>query len=344
MRVSALRYATKHGYEKVVFASSTSLLNFKAIVQLSDAVTKLEELKKKTHIPIVTPVLGIGSSSVSLKHMTLQNVFTLSKPLLQFAEHPLNFHRTAECIHAIWRNIPMLERLIPSEYGYEPAFPSSVVALSVKSALLLMNSSTNENFLNLGRVSPTRALLHTRLWLCLSAYAVVRDPIGRGGSIEMNEKESNHFDTVELLRNDPNQYQEALVHQQQPLIQRKSIKKWQPSQTLVVATCAGVWHRTLSLILSLEASHKDDFDFMLAVTPRGKDQSDEFARAAGIATIVQPKAVGLTDLWNQVVKLGISEGRKYIFIINNDVLVGDGSVGDSCSCLSAFAPAAMLLL
>ena len=159
----------------------------------------------------------------------------------------------------------------------------------------------------------------------------------------MNEKESNQLDTVELLRNDPKQYREALVHQQQPLIQRKPTKKWKPSDTLVVATCAGVWYRTLSLILSLEASHKDDFDFMLAVTPRGKDQSDEFTRAAGIATIVQPKAVGLTDLWNQVIKLGISEGRKYIFITNNDVLVGDGSVGDSCSYLSAFAPAAMLL-
>jgi len=37
------------------------------------------------------------------------------------------------------------------------------------------------------------------------------------------------------------------------------------SRTLVVATCAGVWHKTLSLVVSLEGSTADDFDFLLAV-------------------------------------------------------------------------------
>ena len=51
--------------------------------------------------------------------------------------------------------------------------------------------------------------------------------------------------------------------------QKKEEKaKKRRSRTLVVATCAGVWHRTLSLLLSFEGSRRDDFDFMLAVTPR----------------------------------------------------------------------------
>jgi hypothetical protein len=72
------------------------------------------------------------------------------------------------------------------------------------------------------------------------------------------------------------------------------------SRTLIVATCAGVWPRTLSLLVSLESNTRDDFDFLLAVTPRGDDASDAFARTAGIATFVQPEAVGLTNLWNLV--------------------------------------------
>jgi hypothetical protein len=72
------------------------------------------------------------------------------------------------------------------------------------------------------------------------------------------------------------------------------------SRTLLVATCAGVWPRTLSFLLSLEGNTRDAFDFVLAVTPRDDDASDAFARAAGLATLVQPEAVGLTDLWNLV--------------------------------------------
>ena len=40
------------------------------------------------------------------------------------------------------------------------------------------------------------------------------------------------------------------------------------------------------------------------MTPRDDDASDAFARAGGIATLVQPSAVGLTDLWNRVVRWG----------------------------------------
>jgi hypothetical protein len=52
-----------------------------------------------------------------------------------------------------------------------------------------------------------------------------------------------------------------------------------PSRNLVVATCAGVWQRSFSLLLSLEGCRRDNFDFVLAVTPRDDDTSDEYARA-----------------------------------------------------------------
>ena len=36
---------------------------------------------------------------------------------------------------------------------------------------------------------------------------------------------------------------------------------------------------------------------------------------------VQPEAVGLTDLWNYVVKYALAMGYEHFFLANNDVLV-----------------------
>jgi hypothetical protein len=146
------------------------------------------------------------------------------------------------------------------------------------------------------------------------------------------------------------------------------------SDTLVAVTCAGVWPRTLSALLSLEAAGahaartggsgrrllggRSDpsgreggdgeraFDLMLAVTPRGEDASAAAAAAAGIPALVQAVVTegvshgtkGLTDLWNTVVKHCLKEGYKHCFIANNDILVGSATVSVLVSALeSGFA-------
>lgn len=37
--------------------------------------------------------------------------------------------------------------------------------------------------------------------------------------------------------------------------------------------------------------------------------------------------VGLSDLWNKVIRYGITNGYEHVFVINNDVLIGDGTIG-----------------
>ena len=146
------------------------------------------------------------------------------------------------------------------------------------------------------------------------------------------------------------------------------------SDTLVAITCAGVWPRTFSALLSLEATsayhegghrgnggsrrrrlsvHEDGssdqstgnaaFDLMLAVTPRGDDASAEAVGSAGIPSITQEVVKegesqgtkGLTDLWNSVVKHCLQEGYVHCFIVNNDVLIGSGTVSVMVSALES---------
>ena len=87
-----------------------------------------------------------------------------------------------------------------------------------------------------------------------------------------------------MFHNDPSPYREALSSAVLPRAR---------SRTLVAATCAGVWIRTLSLLLSLDTVHNDDFDFLLAVTPRDDDTTVAYARAAGFDILEQGEAVRL---------------------------------------------------
>ena len=73
--------------------------------------------------------------------------------------------------------------------------------------------------------------------------------------------------------------------------------------------CTGVWVRTLTLLLSLDTVHTDDFDFILAVTPRDDDTTVAYARAAGFDILEQGEALGLSDLWNKVIDSLIRESQ-----------------------------------
>jgi hypothetical protein len=103
----------------------------------------------------------------------------------------------------------------------------------------------------------------------------------------------------------------------------------QRHSVLLVMTAAGVREKTIEALLTLEGT-TDSFDLLLAVTPIGADDehpTSEFAAAAGIAVLKQPKAVGLTDLWNRAVHYAFVEhDYDSIIISNNDVLVPDGTV------------------
>jgi len=77
------------------------------------------------------------------------------------------------------------------------------------------------------------------------------------------------------------------------------------------------------------------FDLLIAVTPRGDDASAAYAEAAGIATLVQPTAAGLTDLWNKVVQHCLAHKYSHCFLANNDVLVGAGAVGAMATALDS---------
>ena len=329
MRAAAVRYAELYGYEHIVLASSSTLIASGAVAQLSKAVAELES--SGNVLAAVTPLLGCLSDALSRNHscagvVGLQSFYpSLPEHLVRFAEHPLNFQRTGRALALIWQQRPVAERLgrIAENDLVAPAL-SLVAAFSTRTALALLSGQEDDGSLMLesgGSLSAGGVVS----FVLPSAFAVARAPLGEGGGVDMNSRKAN---INGLLKNDAAPFQAALAHRQQPT--GGSSRR---SPTLVVATCAGVWPRTLSLILSLEGSQADDFDFMLAVTPRDNDQSDAFTRAAGIPTLVQPKPIGLTDLWNLVVKRGLADGRRNLFIINNDVLLGDGGIASMVSAL-----------
>ena len=87
----------------------------------------------------------------------------------------------------------------------------------------------------------------------------------------------------------------------------------------------------------------EDFDIVLGVTPRDDDTTAAYAQAAGITILQQPIAVGLTDLWNRLVAYGLREGYDYIFIINNDILISEGTISTLLSSLQANKEVALAL-
>ena len=153
------------------------------------------------------------------------------------------------------------------------------------------------------------------------AYAVAR-PISRAeGLLENNPKPFAAAAAVgEITSN-----MVARRHQEHP--------KGKEQGTLVVITCAGVWPRTFSMLLSLDAGIKnrspfssftslrttEEMDIMLAVTPRGTDTTAAFALAAGLRVLRQPAADGLTNLWNMALQYAMEQGYARIIIANNDV-------------------------
>ena len=60
---------------------------------------------------------------------------------------------------------------------------------------------------------------------------------------------------------------------------------------------------------------------------RNAESPTQALEAAGYEVLRQPQAVGLTDLWNRAVRLGLERGYASILLANNDVLVPDGAIG-----------------
>jgi len=111
-------------------------------------------------------------------------------------------------------------------------------------------------------------------------------------------------------------------------------KKRVRSPVLLAVTCAGVWPRTLTALLSLEGHTRDSFDVIVAVTPRGKDKTADFLESARIEVLRQGEANGLTDLWNKVFQFALQHEYAKVVFANNDVLVADGAISAMANALS----------
>lgn len=107
------------------------------------------------------------------------------------------------------------------------------------------------------------------------------------------------------------------------------------AETLVAVCAAGVPDKTLGALYALEATafarcpRCVRFDLLVAVSPFPGDRTADYAEAAGLTVLRQPAPLGLSDLWNRVVRFAFFSGRRYqnLILSNNDVLVPAGAVG-----------------
>ncbi len=164
--------------------------------------------------------------------------------------------------------------------------------------------------------------------------------------------------------------------------------------TLIAFCAAGVTDKTVGALLSLESGVGDphrcalptpqtqvaadpsqrgshhaadpltcaSFDVVVGVSPFPGDRTAEFLEAGGVAVLRQPAPLGLSDLWNRLVRYAFLEQPpppppqhqqrqtlrqrqhhqhqpkayryEYLLISNNDVLVAPGSVGAVAAYLS----------
>ena len=134
------------------------------------------------------------------------------------------------------------------------------------------------------------------------------------------------------------------------------------SPTLVAICAAGVPDKTLAAIVSLEADlgrsralcgsggsggssgsggNRDPvacaaFDLVVGVSPFPGDRTADYLAMGGVALVRQPAALGLSDLWNRLVRFAFKEhGYAHLIISNNDVLIPPGAVGGTVALLRA---------
>ena len=82
-------------------------------------------------------------------------------------------------------------------------------------------------------------------------------------------------------------------------------------RAVVSMTCAGVYPRTVTALLSLSGHVRGDFDVVVAASPRPGDETADALEAAGFRVLRQPRPVGLTDLWNRAVADAANRGYAY---------------------------------
>lgn len=109
------------------------------------------------------------------------------------------------------------------------------------------------------------------------------------------------------------------------------------AKTLLAICAAGVADKTITVLLGLEGNrYSEAFDLIVGVSPYPGDSTADFIEAAGIMVLRQPKAIGLSDLWNRLFRYAFfDQAHVYDNLIfsNNDVLVPPGVVTDMTAVL-----------
>jgi hypothetical protein len=253
------------------------------------------------------PFLTIGAHPLETSYHVSDE---LKEQVFAFTDHPLNYERVSRAIRSASKGgggggdggQPRLISSASDLHGYISAMSLCVAmpinlweqieSLGSYKGLVLLEDSTV-----VGKVvSMNNAYVH------YGAYIVVRHPF-RAMSLL-----SNNVSSVSSIKS------VSSHHPHQHSQQQTSTQ----SKTLFAVTCAGIWHRTLSMLLSLEVGeakiHEQtwtptsttSFDFLLAVTPRDEDSSFEFVKSAGMNALLQPRPIGLTNLWNLVTNTHVS--------------------------------------
>lgn len=70
------------------------------------------------------------------------------------------------------------------------------------------------------------------------------------------------------------------------------------------------------------------FHVLVGVSPFPGDYTAEYLSSSGIYVLKQPAPLGLSDLWNRIVKFAFRDNNyKHLILSNNDVLIPPGAVG-----------------
>jgi hypothetical protein len=325
LAAEALKLFDQAAHSVLVVVSASACVPAAALWRLVAAVKPT--LAPGTLDLAVPAVAGPGPDGHSLEQM-----YDVSD--LRFAAHPLNVARVQAALDAL--------PTPPSPFHFDSgAFAErsddwnglSAVALSPKAVKKLLDQPSAGGLKTLFNSAHGKGLVHDLRRLAKSA------PELECGIVRRAFAYCNYG------------YRTNVKHLLAPSLRGNALPRptmnaeGQGSSPMLLAICAaGVPDKTVGAIFALETSLGSrggrcgkpgadlfacaPFDLLVGVSPYPGDSTGDYLEAAGIAVLRQPAALGLSDLWNRIVRFAFTDhAYAHLVISNNDVLIPPGAVG-----------------
>jgi len=343
LAAEALKLWDKTLHSSLLVVSASAIVSPAALRKLTDAVRPNSPAALGVAVPLVHGLFGAKGANALEKWYDVRGGEGGAGFALAFAAHPLNAARVQSALEAlppyaggVDYESGVFEESSENGGGDDGDAGLSAVALSAKAVKRLLGLSKQHQGDTHGH---SKGFTHLLRKLTRTATDIDVG-IVRRAFVHWN---LGYRTNVARPQNGPFEKSPQLP-----------VKMGLGSRTLLAICAAGVPDKTVGAILALESGlmrrqRVDDdgtawcgghpftcaaFDLVVGVSPFPGDNTAAFLEAAGIFVLRQPTALGLSDLWNRIVRFAFTDHNyAHLIISNNDVLIPPGSVGATTTLL-----------